>query len=303
MLLRRITQIAVVVGIAVLLCGCARGLADPISVDETTMSNVRQALEAGIESSGGAVASVANPTGFATLAGKFVLDGTAPPNPPLNVTKDVAVCAPGGVQVFDQIVVVGPGNGIKNVLLYISSKIPTDNPAWIHESYAAQRDAEVIFDQRNCVFLSRVGTMWSTQKLKILNSDPVGHNTNLAYKRGAKAQNTLIPEHAFAYYEPGAASPQPFPVSCSIHPWMKANMMVCDHPYSAVTGDDGSFEIANVPAGVELEFRVWQEKSGFLQDVSVDGNNEKWSRGRFKVTLNPDERREMNVTVDASAFQ
>ena len=80
-------------------------------------------------------------------------------------------------------------------------------------------------------------------------------------------------------------------------------MMVCDHPYFAVTAADGSFEIANVPAGVALEFAVWQEKSGPLKEVSVDGESKKWSRGRFKITLNPDERRELNVSVDASVFR
>jgi len=33
-----------------------------------------------------------------------------------------------------------------------------------------------------------------------------------------------------------------------------------------------------VPAGVELEFQVWQEKSGFVEARD-------WKRGRFKMTL------------------
>ncbi len=80
-------------------------------------------------------------------------------------------------------------------------------------------------------------------------------------------------------------------------------MIVCDNPYFAVTADDGSFEIANVPAGVDLEFRVWHEKSGPLQEVLVDGESKKWSRGRFKEKFDPDQRHELNVSVDASVFQ
>lgn len=93
--------------------------------------------------------------------------------------------APGGKQVLDNIVMVGPGGALQNVLVYVSSTIPSDNPAWIHESYESVRNGEVIFDQKNCIFLSRLGAMWSTQTLKVLNSDPVGHNTNLDSKRGA----------------------------------------------------------------------------------------------------------------------
>jgi hypothetical protein len=303
MLSKQVCYLTLFSGVALLLCGCPRPLAPAVSVDQDTIVAVRRALEAGADSSGGGEVALADPTGFATLAGKFTINGAAPPNPPLTVNKDVAVCAPGGAQVLDKVVEIGPGNGIKNVLIFVSSKIPSDNPAWIHESYESERNAEVIFDQKNCVFLSRLGVMWSTQHMKILNSDSVAHNTNLASNRGAKRQDTLIPANAAAPYEPGGASPQPFPVSCAIHPWMKASMMVCDHPLFAVTTDDGGFEIANVPAGVELEFRVWQEKPTFIQNVSVNGEGEKWSRGRFKLTLAPDERRELNVSVDAAVFQ
>ncbi len=80
-------------------------------------------------------------------------------------------------------------------------------------------------------------------------------------------------------------------------------MITRDSPYFAVTDDDGGFEIANVPAGVELEFRVWQQKPGFLQKVSVNGAATQWRQGRFSIMLTPDERREMSVTVDASVFQ
>jgi hypothetical protein len=57
-----------------------------------------------------------------------------------------------------------------------------------------------------------------------------------------------------------------------------------------------------VPAGVPLEFRVWQEKAKFLQDVKVNGAAEKWSKGRMKLTLQPDEQKQLDVVVDAAVF-
>ena len=54
---------------------------------------------------------------------------------------------------------------------------------------------------------------------------------------------------------------------------------------------------------MELEFRVWQERAGYLNEVAVNGQGQKWSKGRFKVTLSPDERYEMNVVVDNSVFK
>lgn len=286
------------------LCGCARELPPPAAVNESTRDSVRFVLEDGVGSgAGGAAAALADPTGWATISGTFKVNGTVPPGAALKIDKDVAVCAPGGKQVLDNIVMVGPGGELQNVLVYVSSKVPIDNPAWIHETYAAKRDAEVDFDQKNCVFLSRMGAVWYTQTLKVLNSDPVGHNTNLDSKRGATGANLTIAAGGYATHDFGAASPAPFPVSCAIHPWMKAKMMVCDNPYFAVTKADGTFSIPNVPAGVELEFRVWHEKASYIQAVTVGGASEKWSKGRFKRTLADGEEVKLDVVVQASAFQ
>ena len=79
-------------------------------------------------------------------------------------------------------------------------------------------------------------------------------------------------------------------------------MIVRASPYFAVTKPDGSFEIANVPAGVPLEFRVWQQRSKFLESVTVNGKAEKWPKGRIKLTLAPDEPKTMDVVVDVAAF-
>jgi hypothetical protein len=55
-----------------------------------------------------------------------------------------------------------------------------------------------------------------------------------------------------------AAEPAPVQYKCTIHPWMSGYVRVFDHPYHAVTDDDGKFEIRNAPAG---KFRIvyWHE--------------------------------------------
>lgn len=282
--------------------GCSRSTAPALSYNESNRKELRKLLEAKTATAT-ATATVADPTGWATLTGKFTLNGSAPPRAALKVDKDLSICAPGGMQMLDESVVIGPNNGIKNVLLYLDTKIPADNPNWLHPTYAELVSKDVLFDQKNCVFLSHVAAMWAKQKMQVLNSDSTGHNTNIDSKRGAAAGNFTVPANASAYYEPGKPSPAPFGVSCSIHPWMKAWMMVCESPYFAVTSDDGSFEIKNLPAGVPLEFRVWQEKAGFLQAVTVDGQAQKWNKGRFSLTLAKDEPKEMGVVLDAAMFQ
>jgi hypothetical protein len=84
---------------------------------------------------------------------------------------------------------------------------------------------------------------------------------------------------------------------------MRAYLITCDSPYFDVTDESGQFRIEDVPAGVELEFRVWQEKANFIQSVTVNGEEQRWRRGRFTLTLDPGQVYEMEVVVSASLFQ
>jgi hypothetical protein len=51
------------------------------------------------------------------------------------------------------------------------------------------------------------------------------------------------------------------PVKCNIHSWMHAFIGVLDHPYFAVSHDDGTFEIKNLPPGT-YTLAVWTETLG-----------------------------------------
>ena len=75
----------------------------------------------------------------------------------------------------------------------------------------------------------------------------------------------------------------------------------------AVTGPDGTFEIANLPAGVELELQAWHERgtgrgNGLALDTTEAKEQLKWNNsGRFKIKLEENEQREIVVKVPASA--
>lgn len=301
--LRRLLMLAAA---APVICGCARPLQPAAYVKTSNVSALRTALGgSAVEATPAAGVAAAEPTGWATLKGTFKIDGAAPPSVPLTIDKDQSVCAPGGKQVFSETIVVDSASGgIRDVVVYLATpaKFPVGDPKWEHPDFAASREATLEFDQKNCIFLSHMFAMRSKQKLKILNSDPVGHNTNITGGGRAGAINATIPANAYTMYEPGGEAPEPFGVSCSIHPWMSSRMLVRDNPYFAVTKPDGSFEIPNVPAGVPLEFRVWQEASKFLQDVTVNGKAEKWPKGRLKITLQPDEPKQLDVVVAAAVF-
>jgi hypothetical protein len=282
---------------------CGAKLPVNVSPDMSVAATLRTSLEgAGGEGSTeeAPAAATAMPTGWATLSGVFKVSGDRPAAPALSVDKDQAVCAPGGKQVLSQEFVIGPDGGLANVLVFVSQKLPDDEP-WTHPDAKPGKADEVIFDQKECVFLTRLLALQSSQPIRIKNSDPVGHNTSLKPKKNP-AYDQTIPSNAAGLYQPKAEEDQPFPVACAIHPWMKAYMITRKNSYFAVTKPDGSFEIPNLPAGVELEFRVWQERTNFMQEVTVNGASEKWAKGRFKRTLAAGEKMNLEVQVPGSLF-
>ena len=59
------------------------------------------------------------------------------------------------------------------------------------------------------------------------------------------------------------------PFQCDVHSWMNAYVGVLDHPYFAVTGADGKFDISNLPPG-DYVIEAWHEELGTqTQNVTV----------------------------------
>ncbi len=55
--------------------------------------------------------------------------------------------------------------------------------------------------------------------------------------------------------------------------------MVFDHPFFAVTKEDGSFEIDGVPAGSQ-NLVVWQERVGYVNEGAARGMPVKIEAGK-----------------------
>jgi hypothetical protein len=60
---------------------------------------------------------------------------------------------------------------------------------------------------------------------------------------------------------------------------MKGFIMVFDHPFFAITNDDGSFEIEGAPAGAQ-KLVIWQEKVGYVTEGLAGGQAVKVQAGR-----------------------
>jgi hypothetical protein len=288
--------------------GCGPNVPPDLLPDMNAVGDIRAQLGSGqaSTSAGTPAAPAASPEGFATLRGKFTLDGAAPDPVILDISKDQAICMPGGKPVADRAVQVAADGGLANVLIYADG-VPD---AWVHESAHGKTD-EVEFDQKQCEFLSRVTAIETTQKLKILNSDPVGHNTKMEPSRNVPL-NQNIPANGSVIYPATSGElseeKRPFAVQCSVHPWMLSYLIIRKNGYFAVTRPDGSFEIPNLPAGVPVTFTVWHERPGFLADTAVQVSGDTgvvsgWSkRGVVTVTLKPDTTADLQIAVKSAAF-
>ena len=274
--------------------GCARHQSPDYSTNVSDIERLTSAV--GGESAAATTVEVADPTGYATLKGRFRL--SAPVTlPPIAVTKDPNVC---GNTAPNMAVVTGPDNSLQFVLVYLATKInDVSDEKWVHPSYAETANATVDFDQKKCIFLSHVFGMRSTQKLNVLNSDTVGHNTAIK----AFGFDTIIPAGGSTVVDSVKEIKEPASTSCAIHPWMSAYIMATPHPFIAVTDNNGEFEIKNVPAGVNLEFKVWHEKVRYVKNATVGGAPTTWPKGSLKVKLENDQVLELDAVLDATKFQ
>lgn len=245
------------------------------------------------------LANAALAQGWGSLKGRIVYDGAPPKQGTITPTKDQQFC--GKHQIPDETLVVNSANkGVKNVIvsLYLSRSDKAPTP---HADYAKTATEPARLDNVNCRFEPHILPVRTGQPVVLGNKDTVAHNTKIDFLNNSPI-NPLIPPNADVTQKFSARELLPSTVSCNIHPWMTARVYVQDHPYVAVTDEDGNFELKNLPAG-EWTFLVWQEKSGYVTDVKLGGKSEKWSRGRFERKIDSGKTVDLgDVMVAAAVF-
>jgi hypothetical protein len=197
--------------------------------------------------------------------------------------------------VVDESLLVNPENkGVRNVVVYLypaTSKRggSEQTPLRVHDSYKESAKAEVKLDNLKCRFDPHVVLLRTSQTLLIANSDPIGHNTKIDTFRNEPINYTIASggslKHQFVNPER-----MPARVSCSIHPWMVGWVLIRDNPYMAVTDKDGKFHIKNVPVTNDgLQFMFWHEEAGYVDQVTIGGQKQKWEKGRVTIDIKPGE--------------
>ena len=218
-----------------------------------------------------AVAATAAPkqATWSTVKGTIVFPAAkdAPARKKLEVSQDKEHCLSKG-DILDESLIVNPKNkGIKNVVVWlrpdnmdVKAAFPKES---IHPDDAKRKAADVVIDQPCCMFIKRITTARVGDTIVVKNPAPVTHNFRWISGNNGEENLTVAKEAQLRMTNPLVAENTPVNFSCTIHPWMSGYVRIFDHPYYAVTDEDGKFEIKNAPAG-KFRMVVWQEKVGFL---------------------------------------
>ena len=227
---------------------------------------------------------------WGSIKGRIVYSEDAPAPQKIDVERDAEVCGIVGL-VEESLVVHKENRGIRNVAIWLETRdeIP------VHPDLTELPPKAPVMDNRDCRFEPRMLAVRTGQMFELKNSDPVAHNAAV-YARRNTPFSEIIPMNQPLQKKFAKSETLPVRVDCSIHAWMKAWLIVADHPYVAVTGEDGSFEIRNVPVG-EWKFRFWQERPGFLQTLITEGKPAPLEKGNWVLSITADKTLDLGELI------
>jgi len=189
-----------------------------------------------------------------TISGKISYTGAAPEAKKIDTSADAA-CTAKSPNLMTEEWVVKDGK-LANTFVYVKDGTLADNTKVGDYTFATPSTAAVL-DQNGCHYRPHVLGVMVNQNISITNSDPTTHNIHFTPKNNPD-WNQSQPNGAAPLTHKLARAEVLVPVKCNQHPWMKSYVGVLKHPFFAVSGEDGSFAIKNVPAG-KYTVVAWHE--------------------------------------------
>ncbi len=202
----------------------------------------------------------------AAVKGKVVFEGAAPAAKQLSVkgNPECAVLHTGGTIASEELVV--NGDALQNAFVYVKEGL---------EDYSFTPPSEpVTIENKGCVYAPHVAGVMVGQPVNFLNQDSTLHNIH-SYPKAGKAFNLGLPLVGMKQTKKFDTPEIMVPLKCDVHPWMLGYVGVLPHPYYAVSGADGTFELKGLPPGT-YTLEIWHEKLGTqTQQVTLAANETK----------------------------
>jgi plastocyanin len=209
-----------------------------------------------------------------TITGTVTFAGKVPTLPPLTMNADPACAKKHSKPVPSEMLVLGGGNTMGNILVWVSKGLPTG------KTWPAPK-TPVTLDQKGCVYVPHVQGIMVGQAYRILNSDGILHNVH-ALPKVNRAFNQPMPptmkEKTVTFDKPEPI----FQIKCDVHPWMQAYIGVFTHPFFSTSSTNGKFTISGLDPGT-YEITAWHERLGTQTATVTVGANETKTQD-FKFT-------------------
>jgi plastocyanin len=170
------------------------------------------------------------PAWAGTIKGHVRFTGPTPEQKTLPVTTDQYVC---GKEKDAEELILSPDKGIRNVVVWLKSAPPG--------SKRETSSAPVFLDQKQCVFTPRVTVVPVGGTVEFLNSDRLLHNIHSRSKGNPNFNRTQPKGRTIPII---FTRPEIIRIDCDLHPWMRAWVVVAEHPFYAVTGPAASLRLA-----------------------------------------------------------
>lgn len=189
--------------------------------------------------------ALASPIQAGTLKGEVKYTGKIP-DPVVHQTgKFKKVCGP---EIQGESLIL-ENQKVKNVVVWLDGKMAKK---------LKNKPGTYSINQKNCAYSPHVLAMPKGSELQILTSDPINHNIHTYSFDNDPINIMFLPGQD---YSQEMEEPEVVKVSCDLHGWMEAYIVVTPNSYFAVTGNDGAFEIKDVPPG-KYTLRLWHEELG-----------------------------------------
>ena len=190
------------------------------------------------------------------------------------ISSDVLYC---GKQLRTEKYIISKEKRIKNAVVYLKD---------VKGGKAIPGEPVMITDSK-CTFSPHVSVVLKGNNLIVNNEYPVLHTIHVyARVKGKTMFNTALPDKGTSYTKTFTRTVV-LELNCDCHPWMEAFIVVMDHPYAALTDEQGAFSIEDIVPGV-YTVEAWHEALGTITipNVTVQGGKTTAVKIKFTYDMN-----------------
>ena len=205
-----------------------------------------------------------DPATVGSITGKVSFDGSKPKARVIRMDAEPDCKRLHSSPVRSQEVIVNKNGTLLNVFVYVKQGLS-------NYSFETPK-TPVTMDQDGCIYSPHVIGVQTGQEIHVLNSDPTTHNIHPLPKNN-REWNVSQPPGADKIVQSFPREELLIPVKCNVHPWMRSYIAVLKHPFFAVIGEEGTFELKGLPPG-EYVVAAWHEKYGTQEQKVALGPTE-----------------------------